>query len=120
MMIPKKEDNMAENMTQISDLPKAFSLRDMAAFQDHSVVRREIVRKPAGTITVFAFDQGEGLSEHTAPFDAVVYLLEGEAQISIDRKPHLVKEGEMIIMPANKPHALKAVTKFKMLLVMIK
>ncbi len=66
------------------------------------------------------FDKDEGLSEHTAPFDAVVYLLDGEAEIRIDGKPHLVKEGEMIIMPANKPHALKAMTKFKMLLVMIK
>jgi quercetin dioxygenase-like cupin family protein len=71
-------------------------------------------------MTVFAFDQGEGLSEHTAPFDAVVFLLEGEAEITIDHKPYSVKEGEMIIMPAHKPHALKAVTKYKMLLVMIK
>jgi quercetin dioxygenase-like cupin family protein len=92
----------------------------MAAYQDHSVVSREIIRKPAGTMTVFAFDEGEGLSEHTAPFDAAVYILEGEAQISISQKPYLVREGEMIVMPANKPHALKAVTRFKMLLVMIK
>ena len=81
---------------------------------------REIVRKPAGTMTVFAFDEGEGLSEHTAPFDAAVYIIEGEARITIDGKPHSVRGGEMIIMPANKPHALKAVTRYKMLLVMIR
>jgi len=71
-------------------------------------------------MTVFAFDKGEGLSEHTAPFDAVVYILEGEAEIRIDGRPHAVKAGEMIIMPADKPHALLATTRFKMLLVMIK
>lgn len=111
---------MVENTTQIRDLTGVFVLQDMATFQGHSVVSREIIRKPSGTMTVFAFDKDEGLSEHTAPFDAVVYLLDGEAEIRIDGKPHLVKEGEMIIMPANKPHALKAMTKFKMLLVMIK
>jgi quercetin dioxygenase-like cupin family protein len=111
---------MAEKITQIQDLNSVKNLREMAAYQDHSVVSREIIRKPAGTMTVFAFDEGEGLSEHTAPFDAAVYILEGEAQISISQKPYLVREGEMIVMPANKPHALKAVTRFKMLLVMIK
>ena len=97
-----------------------MKLKDMAEYQDHSVVSREVIRKPSGTMTVFAFDKGEGLSEHTAPFDAAVYLLEGEAEIRIDGKPYSVKEGELIIMPANKPHALKAVTPYKMLLVMIK
>lgn len=111
---------MAENITQIGDMTHTFYLKDMASYQEHSVVSREIIRKPAGTVTVFAFDQGEGLSEHTAPFDAVVHLLEGEAEITIDKKNYSVKEGEMIIMPANKTHALKAVTKFKMLLIMIK
>lgn len=111
---------MAENLTQTGNLTAVLKLKDMAAYQEHSVVSREIIRKPAGTMSVFAFDQGEGLSEHTAPFDAVVYLLEGEAEVTIDQKPYSVKEGEMIIMPANKPHALKAVTPYKMLLVMIK
>jgi len=111
---------MTEDFTRIGDLTLAFQLKDMASYQEHSVVSREIIRKPAGTITVFAFDQGEGLSEHTAPFDAVVYILEGEAEIRIDGKPHIVKAGEMIIMPASKPHALKALTRYKMLLVMIK
>jgi len=115
-----KEDSMAENFTQIVDVTNVLKLKDMAAYQEHSVVSREIIRKPSGTMTVFAFDKGEGLSEHTAPFDAAVYLLEGEAEIRIDGKPYSVKEGEMIIMPANKPHALKAVTRYKMLLVMIK
>jgi quercetin dioxygenase-like cupin family protein len=111
---------MNGKLTQIGDLTSAFALKDMASYQEHSVVSREIIRKPAGTITVFAFDQDEGLSEHTAPFDAVVYILEGEAEIRIEGKPQIVKAGEMIIMPANKPHALKAVTRYKMLLVMIK
>lgn len=111
---------MAENFTQIADTIQVLKLKEAAGYQEHSVVSREIIRKPSGTMTVFAFDEGEGLSEHTAPFDAVVYLLEGEAEIRIDGKPHSVKEGEMIIMPANKPHALKAVTAYKMLLVMIK
>lgn len=111
---------MAENLTNIVDMARVLKLKDIAAYQEHSVVSREIIRKPSGTMTVFAFDEGEGLSEHTAPFDAAVYLLEGEAEIRIDGEPHAVKEGEMIIMPANKPHALKAVTRYKMLLVMIK
>lgn len=111
---------MTGDFIQIGNLTDVIKLKDLATYQDHSVVSREIIRKPAGTMTVFAFDQGEGLSEHTAPFDAVVFLLEGEAEITIDHKPYSVKEGEMIIMPAHKPHALKAMTKYKMLLVMIK
>ncbi len=111
---------MSENFIALDKETRPFGLQDLAVYQEHSVVSREIVRKPSGTMTVFAFDKGEGLSEHTAPFDAAVYILEGEARITIDGKPHTVKGGEMIIMPANKPHALKAVTRYKMLLVMIK
>ncbi|OPY03324.1 MAG: Cupin domain protein [Syntrophorhabdus sp. PtaB.Bin047] len=111
---------MAENFIPTGNETRAFSLGELAVYQDHSVVSREIVRKPAGTMTVFAFDEGEGLSEHTAPFDAAVYIIEGEAEITIDGKPHSVKSGEMIIMPAGKPHALKAITRYKMLLVMIR
>ena len=111
---------MAENLTNTGNITHILKLKDMVAYQEHSVVSREIIRKPSGTMTVFAFDKGEGLSEHTAPFDAVVYLLEGEAEIRVDGTPYLVKEGEMIIMPANKPHALKAITRYKMLLMMIK
>ncbi len=111
---------MSENFIALDKETRPFGLQDLAVYQEHSVVSREIVRKPSGTMTVFAFDKGEGLSEHTAPFDAAVYILEGDARITIDGKPHTVKGGEMIIMPANKPHALKAVTRYKMLLVMIK
>ena len=111
---------MTENSNQIVDIANVLKIKALAEYQDHSVVSREIIRKPSGTMTVFAFDKGEGLSEHVAPFDAAVSLLEGEAEIRIEGKPYSVKEGEMIIMPANSPHALKAVTRFKMLLVMIK
>jgi len=99
---------------------KAVCLESLAEYQKGSVVSREIIRKKAGTVTLFAFDEGQGLSEHTAPFDALVYVLEGEAEITISGKPHRLKSGEMIIMPANKPHGLKALKPYKMLLVMIR
>ena len=89
-------------------------------YQDGSVVSREIVKKPAGTVTVFAFDEDQGLSEHTAPFDALVQVLEGEAEITIAGKPHRMQGGEMILMPANQPHALKALKRYKMILTMIR
>jgi quercetin dioxygenase-like cupin family protein len=88
--------------------------------QEGTVVSRTIIEKKTGTVTLFAFAQGQGLSEHTAPFEALVYLVEGEAEVTISGKPHRLKSGEIIIMPANEPHALKAITEFKMLLVMIK
>ena len=97
-----------------------FDAASLVICQDGAVVSREIVREKAGTVTVFAFDKGQQLSEHTAPFDALVLGLDGVAEISIAGQPHAVKAGEMIIMPAGVPHALKAVTPFKMLLVMIK
>ena len=96
------------------------NLSDLVKYQENAVVSSEILKKDAGTVTVFAFDKGQGLSEHTAPFDALVNIIDGRAEVSISGKPFTVKEGEMIIMPANKPHSLKAVEKFKMLLVMIK
>ncbi len=95
-------------------------LIDLAGYQKGSVVSRTIIDKKTGTVTLFSFDEGQGLSEHTAPFDALVYVLDGEAEISISGKPLRLKAGEMTIMPANRPHALKAVKKFKMLLVMIR
>ncbi len=95
-------------------------LIDLAAYQKGSVVSRTIIDKKTGTVTLFSFDEEQGLSEHTAPFDALVYVLDGEAEISISGKPLRVKAGEMTIMPANRPHALKAVKRFKMLLVMIR
>ena len=100
--------------------PKAARLVDMVDYQAGSVVSREVVSKPTGTATLFAFDAGQGLSEHTAPFDAMVTLIDGEAEITIAGRKHLLKAGEMIVMPANQPHALRAVSRFKMLLVMIR
>ena len=101
-------------------MAQASKLSDLAAYQKGSVVSKEIINKKTGTVTLFAFDLGQGLSEHTAPFDALVYILDGDAEIFIDKKPFHLKQGEMIIMPANKPHSLKAVKQFKMLLIMIK
>ena len=95
-------------------------LVDLVGYEKGSVVSRTIIDKKTGTVTLFSFDEGQGLSEHTAPFDALVCLLDGEAEISISGKPHHLKEGDMVIMPANQPHALKAVKKFKMLLAMIR
>ncbi len=89
-------------------------------YQAGSVVSRTIIDKSTGTLTLFAFDEGQGLSEHTAPFDALVYILDGEAEVAISGKPLRVKKGETVIMPANQPHALRAVKRFKMMLVMIK
>ena len=88
--------------------------------QDDSVVSKEIIKKKEGSVTVFAFDEGQGLSEHTAPFDALVYVVDGSVEVSIEGKPSILQAGDMIIMPANKPHALKAIRRFKMALVMIK
>jgi quercetin dioxygenase-like cupin family protein len=96
------------------------NLSDLVKYQENAVVSSEILKKDAGTVTVFAFDEGQGLSEHTAPFDALVNIIDGRAEVSISGKLFTVKEGEMIVMPANKPHSLKAMVKFKMLLVMIK
>lgn len=89
-------------------------------YQQGSVVSKQLLKKDTGNVTLFAFDEGQGLSEHTAPYDAMVHVLEGEAEILISKKSHHVKAGEMIIMPAGRPHALMAMRKFKMLLIMIK
>ena len=97
-----------------------LQLIDLVQYQAGSVVSRTWVNEKAGTVTLFAFDEGEGLSEHTAPFDALVHLLEGEAEVVISGKALRLKQGEMVIMPANEPHALKALTRFKMLLTMIR
>ena len=96
------------------------SLINMVDYQKDAVVSKTIVEKKTGTVTLFSFDQGQGLSEHSAPFDALVQVLEGAVEIKISGKPFHLKQGEMIIMPANEPHALKAVEKFKMLLTMIR
>ncbi|RJQ31627.1 cupin domain-containing protein [Candidatus Parcubacteria bacterium] len=99
---------------------KILKLDEMINYQDGAVVSREILKLPTGTLTVFAFDAGQGLSEHTAPFDATVYILDGEAEVKISGNSHIVKKGEMIIMPAGQPHSLKAEKRFKMLLIMIR
>ncbi len=101
-------------------IEEAGSLISLVDYQDGSVVSKELIKKDKGTVTLFAFDKGQGLSEHTAPFDALVYIIDGKAEITIDGKVHFLAAGETIIMPANKPHSLKAVECFKMLLVMIK
>jgi quercetin dioxygenase-like cupin family protein len=99
---------------------KAVKMAEAVKYQKGSIVSSEIIRKESGTVTVFAFDKGEGLSEHVAPYDALVYILDGRASITICGRPHILNKGEMIIMPGSKPHALKAIKKFKMLLVMIR
>lgn len=115
-----REDTMTEQGIKPDLRARVRVLKDLASYRDHSVVSREIVKKPAGTVTVFAFDSGEGLSEHAAPFDALVHILEGRAEVYIEGSPHSLEEGEAIIMPAHRPHAVKAVSRFKMLLVLVK
>ena len=97
-----------------------LNLKELVSYQVGSVVSRQITKADAGNVTLFAFDAGQELSEHTAPFDAFVYVFDGESVITIAGEPLKVKKGEIIIMPANKPHELKAVEKFKMMLVMIR
>jgi quercetin dioxygenase-like cupin family protein len=104
----------------MSDLDTAMKMGDMVQFQPGAVVSREVIRRSTGTVTVFAFDVGQGLSEHTAPFDALVLDLEGEVEITVAGEPHLLAAGDALIMPAGKPHELKARSPFKMMLVMIR
>ena len=99
---------------------KPTNLAGMVDYQEGTIVSRTISNKPSGTITLFAFAKGQALSEHTAPFDAMLVVLDGRAEVIISGSPHRVNQGEMIIMPANKPHAVKAADNFKMLLIMIK
>ncbi|MEA5037525.1 hypothetical protein SDC9_32825 [bioreactor metagenome] len=107
-------------MKEIKDLiGTPLPLKSLADYQEGSVVSRMVINKKSGTVTVFAFEKGEGLSEHSAPYDALVIVLEGEAEIPIGGVSHFVKEGEMLIMPAKIPHAVHPVSRFKMMLVMI-
>ncbi len=114
-MEPTQEASQAK--TLVAQVAKAL---EWVGYQEGSVVSREIIKSKTGTVTLFAFDEGQGLSEHTAPFDALVYLLDGQAEILIAGKPFQLREGEMMIMPANVPHALKAVKRFKMILTLIR
>ncbi len=112
-----KSDTKPKDKEQI--VAQAVCLVELIDYQKDSIVSRMVLNKKSGTVTLFAFDKGQGLSEHTAPFDALVYILDGETVITISGKSLHVKQGEMIVMPANEPHALKAVKKFKMMLTMI-
>ena len=96
------------------------NLIDLVNYQEGSVVSRTLIKKKTGTVTLFAFDQDQALSEHTAPFDAMVYILDGKAEIIISGNSNILEKGNMIIMPANEPHALKAIEQVKMMLTMIK
>lgn len=107
-------------MNENENLHSPNELEKLIDYQTNSVVSKTIIKQPTGNVTLFAFDKNEGLSEHTAPFDALVYVFDGEAGITVAGEINNVKKGEVIVMPANKPHALKAKEKFKMMLVMIK
>ncbi len=106
----------------MSTAPKAeiLNMAELVSYQDGSVVSRQITKADAGNVTLFAFDAGQELSEHTAPFDALVHVVEGEAEIVISGKSFHLKNGEAIVMPADEPHAVKATGQFKMLLTMIR
>lgn len=99
---------------------KKFSFNDSIGYADKAVVSKHILKKETGNISLFAFDKGEGLSEHTAPFDALVFIVDGKAEIIIDGHSHMLEAGESIVMPADIPHALRAPEQFKMVLTMIK
>ena len=99
---------------------KALKIVDLVNYQDGSVVSRVIVKQKTGNVSLFAFDAGQELNEHTAPFDALATVLEGEVEVMISGKPMRVTGGEIVIMPANQPHALKAISRFKMMLTMIR
>jgi quercetin dioxygenase-like cupin family protein len=112
----------AETASKPRGLPSAEVAKaaELVNYQEGAVVSREIVKKPTGNVTTFAFDEGQGLSEHTTPFDALVQVVEGDAEIMISGQPHHLQGGEMILMPAGQPHALKALKRFKMILTMIR
>jgi quercetin dioxygenase-like cupin family protein len=109
-----------ENPNPTQFLAQISNLQNLIAYQEGAVVSRTLIDKKAGTITLFAFDKNQGLSEHTAPFDALVYIVDGEAKVTIAGKPLQLKQGEMTVMPANQTHALTAVSRFKMLLVIVR
>jgi len=114
----KKDEGKAPEGESL--LNQVLNMAGLVDYQKGAVVSRQIIKKQTGTVTVFAFDKGEGLSEHTAPFDALVQILDGEAEITISGKPNRLTAGEMIIMPAGQPHSLKAPARFKMALVMVR
>ena len=107
-------------MRELFKKASVLNLKQSVDYSEGGIVSKQVVKNNSGNLTLFSFDKGQGLSQHTAPFDAVVQILDGEAEVILDGVPHLLKEGETIIMPANVPHALNAVERFKMLLTMIK
>ncbi len=123
LYIKDPEEVMNESQSRESPekyLAKVLSIKELIDYQEGSVVSRQVINKNVGTVTLFAFDEGEGLSEHTAPFDALVYVYDGEAEVKISGTPFTLHSGELIIMPAHKPHELRANKRFKMMLVMIR
>lgn len=112
--------NHNETTNESARTHKPFKPTELVGYQETAVVSREILRGAGGSVTVFAFDAGEGLSEHTAPFDALVYVVEGKVQISIAGRVNELGPGDMLVMPAHQPHAVRAITKLKMLLVMLR
>lgn len=122
-MIPAEEVSNPmdiENSTGNILIAESAQMAALVDYQSGTVVSRTIIGRNEGSVTLFAFDRGQGLSEHTAPFDALVYVIDGEADITIGGRSIRVRAGEAVIMPANRPHALRAVERFKMMLVMIK
>jgi len=115
---PKHEDKSDKKREELKG--KVINLKELVSYADGAVASRMIISRKAGNITIFSFDENEGLSEHTAPFDAVVTILEGECEVWVAGQTFLMNVGETIIFPANVPHALSAITKFKMSLTMIK
>jgi len=111
----KKQESQPENL-----IGQVLELGGLVDYQPGSVVSRTVIDKNIGTVTVFAFDEGQGLSEHTAPYDALVYVIDGKAEVTIAGRPFQVGQGQLIIMPADQPHALRAAERFKMMLVMIR
>jgi quercetin dioxygenase-like cupin family protein len=112
----------SEQIRNKGDMPAGDVVRmmDLINYQDGSVVSRTIVKRSTGTVTLFAFDEGQGLSEHTAAFDAIAHVLEGQAEITVSGKALRATTGEAVLLPANQPHALKALSRFKMILTMIR
>lgn len=105
---------------EVKTVAEPAKLKELVGYEEGAIVSRTLVEKDVGTVTLFAFDQAQGLSEHTAPYDAMVIVIEGRANAKVAGRDFLLDEGQMIIMPANKPHSLKAVTRFKMILIMIR